>query len=190
MLYTHAKKTISCQNDQDVVKGIQEALHWQPAPKHTATTDPRAVLAECGEISFVWARLRELEILRGWDSANRQQKQSDETTTLPLVPPTPQDPPAKVLAEKVAETVSRLQSIYKALPLNTAFIVYSGIGDPREMGRLNALQRRFREEYRVKKWDELSVKWTDDEQQALSRAVKRTREGGLSFMTVKVDAGA
>ncbi|KAF8453050.1 hypothetical protein BGX38DRAFT_1091214 [Terfezia claveryi] len=190
MLYAHAKKTISCQNDKDVVNGIQEALHWQPPPKHTATTDPRAILAERGEISFVWARLRELEILRGWDNTNRQQKQSDETSMPPPVPPTAHDPPAKVLAEKAAETVSRLQSIHKALPLNTAFVVYSGTGDPREMGRLNALQKKFREEYRVKKWDELSVKWTDDEQQALNMAVKRTREGGLSFMTVKVNKEA
>ncbi|KAF8428386.1 hypothetical protein EV426DRAFT_341114 [Tirmania nivea] len=187
MLYTHAKKTVACQNDKDVVNGIQEALHWQPVPKHSSTADPRAIMAERGEISFVWARLRELEILRGWDNANRQQKQLDESSAIPPMPPTPHDPPAKVLAKKVAETVSRLQSIYKALPLNTAFIVYSGTGDPREMGRLYALQRKFREEYRVRKWDELSVKWTDDEQQALNRAVKRTREGGLSFMTVKVD---
>jgi len=189
MLYTHAKKTVACQNDEDVVNGIQVVLHWQPVPSHSTTADPRAILAERGEISFVWARLRELEILRGWDNANRQPKQSDETSTLPPMPLTPNDPPANVLAEKAAETVARLQSIYKALPPNTAFIVYSGTGDPREMGRLNALQRRFREEYRVKKWDELSVKWTDDEQQALHKAVKRTREGGLSFMTVKVDEG-
>lgn len=179
MLYGHAKKTIACQNDEEVVDGIRKVLDWRPELKYNPNADPRAALTEDGEISFVWARLRELELLRGWDNANRQQTLSDSTI--------PSDPPAKVLAAKVTETVARLQSIYNALPVNTAFIVYSGTGDPREMGRLNALQRRFREEYRTKKWDELSVKWTDDEQQALNQAIKKAREGGLSLMTVKAD---
>lgn len=185
MLYGHAKRTVACQNDDDVVNGIRDVLSWRPERTYNANTDPRVILAEDGEISFVWARLRELEVLRGWDNANRQQKTVD--SALPYVAPVLEDPPTKVLAEKVAETVNRLRLISEALPNNTAFIVYSGTGDPREMGRLYALQRRFREEYKVKKWDELSVKWTDDEQQALNQAVKRTREGGLGFLTVKVD---
>lgn len=182
MLYCHAKRNIACQNDDDVVNGIREVLGWRPKLQLPVGADPRAILAEDGEISFVWARLRELEALRGWDTLNRQQKAS--LHPMPLASP---DPPAQVLAEKVTETVARLNSIYNELPPNTAFIVYSGTGDPREMSRLRALLQRFKEEYKVKKWDELSVKWTDDEQQALNRAIKRTKEGGLSFMTVKVD---
>ncbi|KAF8476911.1 hypothetical protein BDZ91DRAFT_787523 [Kalaharituber pfeilii] len=175
-----AKKVVSCQNDDDVVNGIQDAINWKQDVNNKQHTDPRVLLMEDGEISFVWARLRELEVLRGWDNANRTQNISEASSSV-------LDPPPRVLAEKVKETVSRLQNIYNALPSNTAFIVYSGTGDPREMARLNALQRKFREEYKIKKWDELDVKWTDDEQQALHRAVKKAREGGLSLMTVKVD---
>ena len=186
MLYPHAKRNIACQSDDDVVNGVREVLGWRPKLQQPVGADPRVILAEDGEISFVWARLRELEVLRGWDTQNRQQKASDDPFPLPPIPLVSPDPPAQVLAEKVAETVARLHSIYNGLPLNTAFIVYSGTGDPREMSRLRALQRRFREEYKIKKWDELSVKWTDDEQQALNMAIKQTKEGGLSFMTVKV----
>lgn len=186
MLYPHAKRKIACQNDDDVVNGIGEVLDWRPELQQPVGADPRAILAGDGEISFVWARLRELEVLRGWDTSNRQQKASGDPSPFPPMPLPSPDPPAQVLAEKVAETVARLNSIYNKLPSNTAFIVYSGVGDPREMSRLRALHQRFKEEYKTKKWDELSVKWTDDEQQALNRAIKQTKEGGLSFMTVKV----
>jgi len=187
MLYTHAKRIIACQNDDDVVNGVREVLGWRPELQQPVGTDPRAILAEDGEISFVWARLRELEVLRQWDTSNRQQKAPDDPSSFPPIPLVAPDPPAQALAEKVAETVARLHSIYNGLPPNTAFIVYSGTGDPREMSRLRALLQRFKEEYKFKKWDDLSVKWTDDEQQALNRAIKVTKEGGLSFMTVKVD---
>ena len=58
------KRVVACQNNDDVVKGVQEVLNWRPELKNL-NTDPRAILAEDGEISFVWARLRKLEIMCG-----------------------------------------------------------------------------------------------------------------------------
>ena len=88
------------------------------------------------------------------------------------------------LARKLATTIAHIHSIYSSLPPCTLFIIYSGTGDPREVGRLQKLQSQYRKEFRVKKWDELSVKWTDVEEQALRRAVERAR-GGVGFVCVK-----
>ena len=61
--------------------------------------------------------------------------------------------------------------------------MYSGTGDPREMARLQEMQRTFKREYATKKWDQLSVKWTDVEEQALKMACRKAREG-LGFVTI------
>ena len=47
------------------------------------------------------------------------------------------------------------------------------------------MQAQFKREYRTKKWDELSVKWTDTEEQAMKRAAKEAREGGVGLMVIK-----
>jgi RNA exonuclease 1 len=39
------------------------------------------------------------------------------------------------------------------------------------------MQTQYRKEFKVKKWDELSVKWTDDEVQALRKATAEARKG-------------
>jgi RNA exonuclease 1 len=65
------------------------------------------------------------------------------------------------------------------------FIVYTGTGDPREVSRLQGMHRTYREEFNSRKpWDELTVKWTDTEEQALKKACERAREG-CGFMCVK-----
>jgi RNA exonuclease 1 len=46
------------------------------------------------------------------------------------------------------------------------------------------LQRRFKQEYKVKKWDQLSVKWTDVEDQKLRKACDKARKG-VGFIAVK-----
>jgi RNA exonuclease 1 len=103
------------------------------------------------------------------------------TNSLP--PPTTLDPSTS-LTTATAELTRRIKKIYDALPPCTAFVVYSGSGDPREMSRLQAMQTQFKREYKIKKWDELSVKWTDTEEQALKRAVRAARDG-IAFVGVK-----
>ena len=106
-----------------------------------------------------------------------------KTTSLP--PPTRSSlDPNTSITTATASLTHRLSQIYHALPPCTAFIVYSGSGDPREMSRLQAMQAQFKREYKIKKWDQLSVKWTDVEEQALKRAVKQARDG-IAFISVK-----
>lgn len=90
------------------------------------------------------------------------------------------------LEQCLTDLSNRLKRIYDALPACTAFIVFSGSGDPREMSRLQNMQSQWKREYNTPgmKWDQLSVKWTDREEQALKKAVRDAREG-IAFLTVK-----
>ncbi|TVY24601.1 putative exonuclease [Lachnellula hyalina] len=99
------------------------------------------------------------------------------------LPPPPPDKSTPIDVAAAALT-NRLHQIYQALPPCTALIIYSGSGDPREMSRLQAMQTQFKKEYKIRKWDELSVKWTDTEEQALKRAARAARDG-LAFIGVK-----
>lgn len=91
-----------------------------------------------------------------------------------------------VLEECLANVAERLKRIYDALPPCTTFIVFSGSGDPREMSRLQSMHTQWKREYNTPgmKWDQLSVKWTDREEQALKKAAKQAREG-IAFIGVK-----
>jgi RNA exonuclease 1 len=88
------------------------------------------------------------------------------------------------ITEATAALTARIRTIYNSLPPCTAFIIYSGSGDPREMSRLQAMQQTFKDEFKTKKWDQLGVKWTDVEEQALKAATKEARNG-IGFVTVK-----
>jgi RNA exonuclease 1 len=46
------------------------------------------------------------------------------------------------------------------------------------------MQAQFKREYQIKKWDQLSVQWTDTEKQALKRALAVARDG-VGFIAVK-----
>lgn len=89
------------------------------------------------------------------------------------------------LEECLGNLANRLRRIYDGLPPCTAFIVLSGSGDPREMSRLQALHTQWKREYNTPgmKWDQLSVKWTDQEEQALKKAARDAREG-IAFIGV------
>ncbi|KAK1019357.1 hypothetical protein LTR33_019332, partial [Friedmanniomyces endolithicus] len=161
-----AKVVVGCQSDAEVVAGVLRAVEG------SADDD----VVPVGGCDFTWARLRELEAYRGWwekskiveADALRSSTQAASTTA--------------TLAGVVSETAERIKAIYEALPPCTAFIVYSGSGDPRDLREMQALQARFKEEYKVKKWDELSVRWTDVEEQKLRRACEKARKG-VGFVT-------
>ncbi|KAJ5732341.1 exonuclease [Penicillium malachiteum] len=180
-----ATAAIGCNNDDAVVKGISSAINGDTAYPAVPASG----------VDFVWGRLRELEQFRGWctrlpDANNANQ--STELSALPeeTTPTTSTDDPSTrtfdpALATTVSETVSKITQIYESLPSSTLFMVYSGTGDPREVSRLQTMHKTFREEFKGRKpWDELSVKWTDVEEQALKKACERAREG-CGFMCVK-----
>lgn len=141
----------------------------------TATTDDEVVkgIAACvtGDSQnkpshLVWGRLRGLESVRGWAGT------MTSTTS------------AEKLIDAVKETAACIKKIWDELPKCTAFIVYSGTGDPLEMRRLLNMRGEFKEQYKTKKWDELTVKWTDVEEQELKEATRAAR-WGIGFMDVK-----
>ncbi|KAK4131808.1 hypothetical protein BT67DRAFT_426466 [Trichocladium antarcticum] len=164
-----ATVTISCKSDADVEAGIVRAVQG----------DPDGLEVPGGGVDFVWARMRELEALQGWWNRNKLAGADDNDNDNE-----PSDTTS--LTTCLTTLAARLQRIHAALPPCTALIVLSGTGDPREMGRLQAMQARHRREYNTpgSNWDQLSVRWTDDEDQALRRAVRRARSG-IGFIGVK-----
>ncbi|KAF2147694.1 hypothetical protein K461DRAFT_263212 [Myriangium duriaei CBS 260.36] len=143
-----AEVAITCETDRDVVAGVERAIN--------GVADGGA-----GGCDFVFARLRELEYVRGW--AGRQDA-ADEREEV-------------ALADAVRATVQCIADVYAALPRRTGFIVLSGSGPPGDMVRLQKVYAAHKAEFLVKKWDELSVKWTDTEEQELKKAVERARRG-------------
>lgn len=172
---SQATMSIGCRDDEDVVKGVSSAING----------DESNPSIPGGGVDFVWARLRDLELYRGWCTRFPDSNNANESTTLD---PNGENTPITraALAEMVSRTVSRISRVYESLPPCTLFMVYSGTGDPREVSRLQAMHKTYREElfHAGKPWDELSVKWTDTEEQALKRACERAREG-CGFFCVK-----
>lgn len=170
-----ATTSIGCRDDDDIVKGVSSAING----------DESTPSIPGGGVDFVWARLRDLELHRGWCTRIPDSNNADASTTLdPPEEATPATPAA--LAETVSRTVSRIAQIYESLPPCTLFMVYSGTGDPREIARLQDMYKTHRAEFvhGGKPWDELTVKWTDTEQQALKSACEKAREG-CGFLCVK-----
>ncbi|KAF1949452.1 hypothetical protein CC80DRAFT_497484 [Byssothecium circinans] len=176
----HAQISIGCQSDSDIVQAIKRTLAGQAQSKDGASE----------QVDFVWGRLRELELARGWWDGGRS---SDDVEAMRQAALTRLGLGSKgdevevtgaKLGDIVSKTVDHIVQVYDSLPLCTAFIVYSGTGDPREVRRLQTMQQTHRREYATKNWDKLSVKWTDTEVQALSKACRRARKG-VGFIVVK-----
>ncbi|KAF3938403.1 hypothetical protein ABW19_dt0200528 [Dactylella cylindrospora] len=173
--YTQHTKKVT--NDDEVVDGVLEAVNGD-------------TMKGIAPVDFVWAHMNTLNNVRGWN--NSYQKfinqlngmiitASSPPIEIPAPPPPPQD---EDLEKAVRETIGRILKIYEGLPKCSALVVYSGTGDPVEMGRLNAMQAVYRKEFKTRKWDECTVKWTDDEEQALRKAVGEARKG-VALLGVK-----
>lgn len=162
-----ADVVIGCDSDADVVAGVTRAINGDPDD----TTLP------AGGCDFVWARLRELEAARGWLDRSNLDAESLRASTAA-------NGQEGSLHSTAKQTADSIRHVWASLPACTALIVYSGSADPREMREMQALQQKFKEEYKVKKWDQLSVQWTDVEEQRLRKACLEARKG-LGLITVK-----
>ncbi|KAL8714428.1 MAG: hypothetical protein Q9220_001761 [cf. Caloplaca sp. 1 TL-2023] len=162
---------IDCNTNADVVDAVKRAVMG----------DADGAYIPGGGVDFTWARMRELEALRGWSNNHRydslQMDKSADTNDSDSQTRTSE------LAAQVANTVSLIHDVHASLPPCTLLVVYSGTGDPRDLARMQQMQRTFKTEYKTKKWDELSVRWTDVEEQALKRACKKARQG-VGFVTI------
>ena len=225
---------IGCRDDDEVVRGVKSILssskdesrqnlkgiedifskddnydeerNNEGPTTHKPEASPPPPSSPSSNVTFVWARLRELEAFRGWWNSNRSNgnahtnKDRFSPTSPPLPPTTPQphstsasvsetNNPAvaqsATLFSATSKTVSDIATIHASLPPRTAFIVYSGSGDPRETARLQAQQQTFKREYSnlKKKWDELSTQWTDVEEKQLREACAKARRG-IGFVGV------
>lgn len=163
-----AKVAIGCTNDAHVVAGIKRAMQGD---------DDDSVVPRSG-VDFVWARFRELEAYRGWWNKS---KTLDADALREDSAAASHD---ASLADVVARTVIGIKEVWESLPSCTAFIVYSGSGDPRRLSELQDVKQKHKAEYQVKKWDELTVRWTDVEEQELKKACETARRG-LGFIAVK-----
>ncbi|KAF3056001.1 hypothetical protein GL218_07182 [Daldinia childiae] len=153
---------IGCKSDEEVTEAIMRSLRGDPVGEEIPF----------GGVDFVFARFRELEAYQGWWNGK-----SD------FPPPDLSNMSLEICVQNLTQRIKR---IYDSLPPCTGFIVFSGSGDPREMARLQAMQTQFKKEYNTpgSNWDDLSVKWTDREDQALKKAVSVARNG-IGFIGVK-----
>jgi RNA exonuclease 1 len=175
--------TVSCESDTDVVAGVTRAIKG-PTTSDDISRDENIPIGGC---DFVWARLRELEALRGWwnrtTSADAAARLAS-TLASNGASCEDQDIGTQALADAVTRTTANIKAIYDSLPPKTAFIVYSGGGDPSDMRRLQAMHQQYKRDYQTMKWDDLSIKWTDVEEQALKQAAVKARSG-VGFVVCK-----
>ncbi|KAF5584506.1 ribonuclease H [Fusarium pseudocircinatum] len=169
-----ATHQLGCKNDEDVTNNVIRAVQG----------DPDGLEIRGGGVDFVWARMREIEALQGWWNRNRVDNTNSDGGPSQDTEAVPSD--KSELERALVRLTERLTRIYDALPPCTAFMLYSGSGDPREMSRLQKVQSQWRKEYNTpgKNWNDLSVKWTDVEEQALKEAARKARSG-IGFISVK-----
>ncbi|KAI9695608.1 MAG: hypothetical protein M1820_008533 [Bogoriella megaspora] len=173
-----------CSSDAEIVKSVKAVVNGDDIADKTTNYSADGV-------DFTWARLRELEAYRGWwnrsDASNAQSHTADPVTVDSGTENTNAfnaQTSAEDTSKEVTKTVGYIKEIYESLPRYTAFIVYSGSGDPREYRRYLAMYQQYRKEFAVKNWNEISVQWTEKEQQAMKQAFAKARNG-VGFMTVK-----
>ncbi|ESZ94348.1 hypothetical protein SBOR_5257 [Sclerotinia borealis F-4128] len=107
-----------------------------------------------------------------------------ESSQATATPTTTEPSSSSPFSSATLALTQRIHKIYNSLPPCTAFIIYSGSGDPKEMVRYQKMKQQFQHEYKTTKWDQLSVKWTDVEEQALNKAADEARSG-VGFIGVK-----
>ncbi|KAJ5698775.1 hypothetical protein N7462_000780 [Penicillium macrosclerotiorum] len=176
---SQATVSVGCSDDNAVVKGVSAVVKGD---------ESNPAIPGSG-VDFTWARLRNLEIVREWCTRLPDASNANESTT--LAPPPEESTPAvgngngslspaheTSLSDALTQTVSDISRIYESLPPCTLFVVYSGTGDPREVSRLQAMHKKYREEFNARTpWDELTVKWTDVEEQALKGGMRASSRG-------------
>lgn len=143
---------IACQSDEEVTMKVVEAV---------------GAGEDSGQkIGFIWGQLRDMEKPASKPPADQDGEEDGMDTA------------ARANTKDVSRaTVARLRSIYQALPSSTVLMVYPGPGDMSEVHHLQDMNRQYKREFKIKKWDELSVQWTDTEAQALKSAFDVARQG-------------
>lgn len=133
-----AKVAIGCESDEQVVAGVKRAIAGDDSADHSTNTD--SAFTPIGGVDFIFARLRELEAHRGW--WNRSKTLDNEE----LRNSTAATSAETSLSTIAAQTVAHVKEVWDALPPCTAFLLFSGSGDPRPLAEMQALQQKFKGE--------------------------------------------
>jgi RNA exonuclease 1 len=153
-----ASVLVGCRNDDEVTEGVM-----------------RMVKGDDVKMNFIFGRLRAMDRVGERDRSSKIHTATAVDTNGENESQIREG--EKDVDDVVASTVARLGRIHAGLPPSTLFMVFSGPGDMKEVARLQNMQKQYRKEFKVKKWDELSVKWTDNELQALIKATEEARKG-------------
>jgi RNA exonuclease 1 len=166
----HASVKVGCQTDDEITEGVL---------KVTSRPDDGGDGAD-----FVWARLRDMESIRGWNVSKAQRLEAAAAADGPVSSSGASTnagksamPDETVVQETARRTVERMARIYQALGPATLVIIYPGPGDMRGLLHLQEMYQQFKREFKVKKWNELSVQWTDTQEKALRSAFEKARAG-------------
>jgi len=169
---------IGCQNDEEVLKGVLRAVKGDNFFDFEIPA---------GGADYIWGRFRALEYARGWVSGSTPPIRPSTTAEVSNASNDNQQPTHNITEEEqqqtqslnalALETLNRIQQIHDALPAKSLLIIFSGTADMRPVMQLQAQQQAYKKEFKVKKWDELTVKWTDTEDQMLRQACADARKG-------------
>ena len=184
-----ADVAIGCESDAQIVQGIIYAANGHPN-------------GEDDGVDFVWARLRELEFARGWAEKPRYPSTSAKSNTTSknglsdttdynssdqTLPPSSltSSPtsditknPQKACASVLETTISHIQHIHAGIGSGSLLIIYSGTGRASQrLSELHAQLNTYKREFRVKRWDDLSVRWTDADEKEMHAECEAVRSG-------------
>ncbi|ETI25891.1 hypothetical protein G647_02668 [Cladophialophora carrionii CBS 160.54] len=189
---------IACENDDEIVRGILKAAHGdtgggdgvdqgvnpeEEEPNRNTEQgkghQPKAQTIPPRGVDFIWSRLRDLEAVRNWNTlpSDNFGTTLSTSTSMASEPLASDQSQADRLRTAMRQTLQRILQIYTSLPPRTLLIIYSGTNDMRPLLRLQGLHAQYKREFKVKKWDELSVKWTDTEEQEMKKACEKARRG-------------
>ncbi|PFH47268.1 hypothetical protein AMATHDRAFT_152547 [Amanita thiersii Skay4041] len=161
-----ATTTIGCTSDEEVLKGLLEAVQSH---------------------HFAFGRFMALADVLGWTTPK---------PTLDAPPPELAPPPSREkLAETLTILNGQLRTLHASLPPRTALIVMTGHSDPRRMALLNVKKSAFENAIRSGRPPEGTTmgadaglgwegKWTGADMRELEEAVALTKRG-LLFLGVK-----
>ncbi|KAF9908628.1 hypothetical protein EC991_009655 [Linnemannia zychae] len=165
----------------------------EDATTYIKTTSDAEVVAALPKVMaehhFVWARLRDLEIgygKAGPDSKTGSGHHPNQGRTGFLSYEHRVDATEQEIHEAAQSVDKSLAAIVEAMPPNTAFLVTSGQGDPRDMLKYQDLQKRYQTLYNTVSISSIAKedRFDDEAQAALERGVERAKHG-LCFFMVK-----
>ncbi|QSZ32872.1 hypothetical protein DSL72_002453 [Monilinia vaccinii-corymbosi] len=170
---------------EDLKGWNNQSLPRVPESKSISLEGDRAVDDASGEKMEVEKSV-EAPASKSVSESTKSNPVSEQTTSEDAKLSSPSQPPSTtdLIASATLALTNRIYKIYNSLPPCTAFIIYSGSGDPREIVRYQKMKQQFQHEYKTTKWDQLSVQWTDVEEQAMNRAADKARNG-IGFIGVK-----